>query len=260
MPDWNSEQYLKFAAERTQPAVDLARRLTAISPERVLDLGCGPGNSTAVLKKYFPAAELLGVDNSRAMIEKARQDHPDLRFRLFDASGSFRDLGARWDVVFSNACLQWVPDHRNLLVKLLDALTDDGELAVQIPLQKKAPVHDFLRQLTASGQWASFFPEIRQFHILDELEYCELLQTYAGDFSMWECDYFHILESPLAVLQWYRGTGLRPYLQTLPVAKRAEFELEVLAGMEKLFPRLCDGSVVFKFPRLFFIARKKHRG
>lgn len=157
MSDWNSKQYLKFAAKRTQPAIDLANRLTAHAPARVLDLGCGPGNSTAVLKKYFPAAELLGVDNSPAMIEQAKQDYPDLSFRLFDANDSFHDLGDQWDVIFSNACLQWVPDHQTLLVKLLDALTDNGELAVQIPLQTKAPFHALLRQIVTSERWLPFF-------------------------------------------------------------------------------------------------------
>ena len=257
MFQWSSEQYLKFAAERTQPAIDLARRLTAVSPERVLDLGCGPGNSTAVLKKYFPAAELLGVDNSPAMVERAKRDYPELLFQLFDAADSFSELGVQWDVIFSNACLQWVPDHRALLVKLLGALTDNGELAVQIPLQSKAPFHALLRRMVTSERWVSFFPEIREFHTLDELEYCELLQTYAGEFSMWESDYFHILDSPQAVLQWYQGTGLRPYLKALPPEQHPEFEREILSGIESLFPRLRDGSVVFKFPRLFFIAGKK---
>ena len=260
MSDWDSKQYLKFAAERTQPAIDLANRLTTAAPERVLDLGCGPGNSTAVLKKFFPAAELLGVDNSPAMIEQAKQDYPDLSFSLFDANDSFYNLGPQWDVIFSNACLQWVPDHQTLLVKLLDALTDNGELAIQIPLQTKAPFHALLRQIVTSERWSPFFPEIRKVHILDELEYCELLQTHAGEFTMWESNYFHILESPQAVLQWYRGTGLRPYLKVLPPEKRSEFEQEILSGIESLFPRLQDGSVVFKFSRLFFMARKKHHG
>ncbi len=257
MSDWDSEQYLKFSVERTRPAIDLAERLTAVAPGRVLDLGCGPGNSTAVLKKYFPSAELLGVDNSPDMLAKARRDYPDLSFRLFDINDSLRPLGTGWDVIFANACLQWVPDHRTLLKKLLDALSDDGELAVQVPLQNKAPFHALLRRKAASQQWASFFPEIRRVHLLDELEYCELLQTYAETFTMWESDYFHILESPQAVLQWYRGTGLRPYLTVLPPEKQSEFQQEILAGIESLFPRLHDGSVVFKFPRLFFIAGKK---
>ena len=153
MFDWDSKQYLKFAAERTQPSIDLVHRLTTAAPARILDLGCGPGNSTAVLRKYFPAAELIGVDNSSAMIEQAKQDYPDLSFRLFDANDSFHNLGPQWDVIFSNACLQWVPDHQTLLVKLLDALTDDGELAVQIPLQKKTPFHALLRQIVTSEQW-----------------------------------------------------------------------------------------------------------
>ena len=130
-------------------------------------------------------------------------------------------------------------------MKLLDALTDNGELAVQIPLQSKAPFHALLRQIVTSERWNSFFPETRKLHILGELEYCELLQTYAEDFSMWESDYFHILESPQAVLQWYQGTGLCPYLKVLPPEKHTEFNQEILSGIKSLFPCLHDGSVVF---------------
>lgn len=257
MKEWNSEQYLKFAAERTQPAIDLAARLACPHPARVLDLGCGPGNSTEVLRRRFPAAELLGVDNSPAMIERTKRDYPGISFQLYDAAAPLSELGGKWDVIFSNACLQWVPDHPALIVGLLDALNDGGELAVQIPLQEKAPVHALLRQVAALPHWKPFFAETRKFYCLDELEYCELLQTHAGTFAMWENDYFHILESPQSVLEWYRGTGMRPYLEALPEAKRAAFEQEILAGIEQCFPRLSDGSVVFKFARLFFIATKR---
>ena len=257
MKQWNPEQYLKFSAERTQPAKDLANRIECRHPKRILDLGCGPGTSTAVLRSRFPDAEILGVDSSAEMVEQAKQDHPELAFQLFDATDSFTELGEKWDVIFSNACLQWVPNHQELIVKLLDALKEGGELAFQIPLHEKAPVHTLLIRTAASEKWKRFFKNVRTFYTLDELDYCNIFQEHAGKYAVWESDYFHILESPESVLQWYKGSGMRPYLKALPEDLQPVFEQEILSGIETLFPRLKDGSVVFKFSRLFLTAQKK---
>lgn len=120
MADWSSSQYLKFKNQRTQPAVDLAMRVVEKRPKTVVDIGCGPGNSTAVLRRIFPDAELLGIDSSPDMIERARREHPDLQFRLCDA----RALEGQYDLLFSNACLQWIPDHASLIPALMDKLRE----------------------------------------------------------------------------------------------------------------------------------------
>ncbi len=254
MSDWNSRQYLKFEQERTQPARDLAGRIGMAAPRNVLDLGCGPGNSTRVLRDRFPEADILGVDNSPDMIERARRDYPELRFQAFDAGGDPGEWSGQWDVVFSNACLQWVPDHRQLLPRLLSLLRPGGELAVQVPLQGKAPVHRLLRELVARPEWRPYFQSTRPFHLLEDTEYCDLLATHAASFTMWETDYYHILDSHQGLLEWYRGTGLRPYLDALPVEKREDFERELLDGVKECFPRQQNGSVIFRFARFFFIA------
>lgn len=254
--DWNSKQYLKFERERTQPPRDLANRIPLENPKNILDLGCGPGNSTKVLKDRFPHARILGVDNSPDMIARAKKDYPELEFQLFDATEDFSPLGMEWDIIFSNACLQWVPDHHTLLPRMLAALRPGGVLAVQIPIQSKAPVHRLIRDLAEQPQWRGFFHETRPFHLLKDTEYCDILAEHAASFSMWETDYYHILDSHQAVLEWYRGTGLRPYLAALPEEKRGEFERELLDGVRKAFSQLQNGSVLFPFARFFFTAEK----
>ncbi len=255
MADWDSAQYLKFERERTQPAIDLAARIGIAAPQTVLDLGCGPGNSTQVLRERFPHADILGVDSSPGMIEQAKRDYPTLAFQLFDANDPMENLGKKWDVIFSNACIQWVPDHAALLPRLLAALNLGGELAVQIPLQEKAPMHRVIQELSASPEWAGCFPSPRVFSCLHEEEYCALLDRNAAEFSMWQTDYFHILPSHQAILEWYRGTGLRPYLNALNEIDKARFESALLDRAREIFPVLENGSVLFKFSRLFFLAQ-----
>ncbi len=257
MADWNSGQYLKFEGERTQPAIDLAQRIANPNPKRILDLGCGPGNSTRVLRERFPGAEIVGADNSPDMLERAKEDYPELEFRLFDATRDFAELGGKWDVIFSNACLQWVPDHRNLLPRLLAALRPGGELAVQTPLQSLAPVHRMLGELAAEPEWRGYFGKVRELHNLTDVEYADLLSEHAASFALWKTDYYHILPSHRAVLEWYRGTGLRPWIGALPEEWKPIFEAALLQRIEAAFTTLSNGTVLFPFPRLFFTAVAK---
>ena len=149
MSDWNPKQYLKFEAQRTQPSLDLAMRLRRYAPKSILDLGCGPGNSTAVLREVFPDAALCGLDSSQNMIDKARAAHPALSFRL----GDVQALEGTYDLLFSNACLQWLPDHRRLLPHLMHSLNDGGVLAVQIPMNPDEPLFRIIRQTAADPKW-----------------------------------------------------------------------------------------------------------
>ncbi len=255
--DWNPAQYLKFEHERTQPARDLANRVDIDEPKLVLDLGCGPGNSSMVLKQRFPHARILGVDSSPDMIKRAQASFPDIEFRLFDATDDFSVLGSKWDVLFSNACLQWIPDHHSLLPRLMQALRPGGVLAVQVPMQSKSPVHRLMRELAQRPDRRKHLSGIRPFHLLTAIDYCDILMQCAASFSIWETDYFHILPSHRAILEWYRATGLRPYLTALPEFMREEFEQDLLKGVEASFPALKNDSVLFPFPRLFFVAKKQ---
>ena len=132
--NWNSEQYLKFKNERTQPAIDLANRISVQNPKKILDIGCGPGNSTEVLRRKYPDAYILGVDKSEEMIKTAKEKYPNLDFQICDAGAELSKLDHDFDIVFSNACIQWVPNHPQLLREMLGLLNENGVLAVQIPM------------------------------------------------------------------------------------------------------------------------------
>jgi len=254
MADWNAYQYLKFGRQRTQPAIDLVCRIGLKYPEKILDVGCGPGNSTRVLKERFVNALVTGIDNSDNMIEKARADHPDIDFRLCDISGDLEELDNDYDIVFSNACIQWVPNHKLLLGKLMGLLKKNGVLAVQIPYNESEPIHIIIGEISSSARWKGYFPEKRIFHTLSSGEYFDVLSDITPDFEIWETTYYHVMESHESIMEWYRSTGLRPYLDVLPDEKKAAFEKEVMGRLMEAYPRQKNGEIIFRFPRLFFTA------
>ena len=148
MGKWDANQYLKFENQRTLPAIDLANRIKDLAPATVLDIGCGPGNSTNIVKKAFPDADVIGIDSSQDMIEKAKLNYPDITFKLLDANS----LTERYDVIFSNACLQWIPDHAHLIPYLIkDHLNDGGVIAVQIPMNGEEPLFRIIREAPGFG-------------------------------------------------------------------------------------------------------------
>ncbi len=255
MTQWDSAQYLRFERERTQPAIDLARRIECAAPREVLDVGCGPGNSSRVLAKRFPGARIHGIDSSPEMIAAARTAHPDLDFSLCDAGRDLGSLGpGRFDVVFSNACIQWIPDHELLLRDLLGLLRPGGVLAVQTPMNDDEPIHRIIEGLVAGETWKGAFAQPRIFYNLRPEAYFDLLAALAADFTLWRTTYFHVLASHAAIMEWYRGTGLRPYLGVLSPAEAAAFEADVLAQVVRQYPKQRDGRIIFRFPRFFFTA------
>ena len=259
MADWNSEQYLKFKSQRTQPAIDLAARLSGKPQNRdmeVIDLGCGPGNSTRVLKNRFPNAFVIGADNSANMVEKARADNPDLEFITLDISGDLSEMHGKFDVVFSNACLQWVPNHTELLPKLFELLRKGGTFAVQIPMNYDEPIHKIIGRISESGKWSAHFPEKRIFGTLTQSEYFDILSGMTDDFEMWQTTYCHRMPSIESIIEWYRSTGLRTYLAALSEEDGAEFIADITAELEKEYPKQKNGEIIFRFPRFFFIAKK----
>jgi len=256
MSDWNSQLYLQFAAQRTQPAIDLAARLTVSAPKKMLDIGCGPGNSTAVLMNRYPEANATGVDSSKDMLDRARADHPEAQYVLCDVSSQLRVLDNDWDVIFSNACLQWVPDHPCLLPQLMSMLRKGGQLAVQIPVNHREPIQRIIEQTAATPRWCSHFSFKNVYHTLDQEMYYNLLSAISSRIEIWQTTYYHVLPSHEAILEWYRSTGLKPYLDVLNDSDKVDFEAEILDGLRREYPTLADGCVLFPFPRLFFIAEK----
>jgi trans-aconitate 2-methyltransferase len=253
MAAWNAEQYLKYAGERTQPAIDLAARIPVEAPQRVVDIGCGPGNSTEVLARRFPNAHILGVDNSPEMIKAAREAHPQLEFALCDAATGLEALGTGFDVAFSNACIQWVPDHPALLWRMLALLRPGGALSIQDPMNFEEPIHRIIAEVSCA--WlAGRTPRI--FHTLTPGDYYDLLAESASSFCMWETTYYHTMRSHEDILEWYRGTGLRPYLALLPEADCPAFERDILTRVAAAYPKQKNGGILFRFPRLFMLATR----
>lgn len=256
MTDWNAAQYLKFSGERTRPSIDLARRISLQSPQRILDIGCGPGNSTKVLADQFPAAYILGIDNSQNMIDTAKAAYPQLDFQQCDAHTSLACLDGPFDIVFSNACIQWIPDHPRLLREMMALLQPGGVLAVQVPMNSQEPIHQILSRLAASARWAPKLGTPRIFYTLTQSQYFDLLSEIAADFTLWQTTYFHRLDSHKDILEWYRSTGLRPYLQALSPADGTAFEQEIYSALTEAYPTQKNGEIIFRFPRFFFIAEK----
>lgn len=254
MKDWSSTQYLMFESERTQPAIDLANRVFINDPKKILDIGCGPGNSTQVLAKKFPNSYILGIDNSPNMIETAKKDHPNLDFLTCDVDSNFSMLDNDFDMVFSNACIQWLPNHNQLLRNLTGLLKPGGILAVQIPMNYQEPIHQIIKEVSTSEKWKSEFAVQRSYYNLTQGEYFDLLSEISTEFSMWETIYCHNLKSHQDIIEWYRGTGLRPYLDVLSEEKKIAFEKDIRNKVMEAYPSQKNGNIIFRFPRFFFVA------
>jgi trans-aconitate 2-methyltransferase len=262
MPNWSATQYLKFGDERTRPSRDLAARIEGVNVRRVVDLGCGPGNSTAVLAERWPHAEITGLDNSPRMIEAARLAYPGWRCVESDIGQWARGAsggGERFDVIFSNAALQWVPDHAVLLPQLMAMVAPGGALAFQIPAQD-SPAHRLMRTMAGSDLWRDSLPAGRvvEWHSHQPAFYYDVLAPHASRLDLWETEYVHVMDDAAAIVEWYRGTGLRPYLDALNTeAERERFAGQYLEGIPELYPRRGNGRVLFPFRRVFMIASRE---
>jgi trans-aconitate 2-methyltransferase len=253
MPTWNASQYLKFADERTRPCRDLAARVPLAHPAGIIDLGCGPGNSTQVLAERWPTAELSGLDNSAEMIAQARASHPDRRWTTANIA-EWAEGCERYDVVFSNAALQWLPDHRSLFPSLMDRVAPGGALAVQMPGNGDAAAHVLMRNVAA--QWAGT-KEVREWFSHDLGFYFDVLAPHAARVDLWATEYIHVMDSAEGIVEWYKGTGLRPFLDALPAAAdRDRFLATYLDALREAYPPHDDGRVLFPFRRIFMVASK----
>jgi trans-aconitate 2-methyltransferase len=247
MPDWDSALYLKFADERTQPCRDLAARILT-TPQTIIDLGCGPGNSTEVIAARFPAAAITGLDSSEAMIANARQNHRHWRWITADIAGWATGTD-RYDLIFSNAALQWVPDHERLLPQLLDHAS---ALAVQLPGNWDAPAHRMMRDV---ARRFGMLQNVREWFSHDEHYYYDILAPHCSRLDVWVTEYLHVMPDADAVVEWYRGSGLRPFLEALPdEAAKERFVDEYRELLRAAYRPRPDGRVVFEFRRLFFVA------
>lgn len=254
MPTWDSTIYERFTDQRTRPAVDLAARIALDAPARVVDLGCGPGNSTAVLAKRWPHAELTGVDSSTAMLAAARSAHKSIQWVEADISTWTSERP--FDVVFSNAALQWVPDHARTFPRLMEQVARGGAMAVQVPANFDAPAHRAMRHVAQSAAWQDRFATApREWHVHSAEFYCDVLAPHARELDIWTTEYIHVLADVAQIVEWYRGTGLRPWLDALPEqSDRDQFVADFRAVLAEEFQPRPAGNVLFPFRRLFVVA------
>jgi trans-aconitate 2-methyltransferase len=251
---WDPQTYLTFAHERSRPFFDLLARVGAEAPASVVDLGCGPGNLTAALLRRWPGARVLGVDSSAEMVAEARRLSADgLTFEVADLS-EFRPARPI-DVVVSNATLQWVPGHLDLLADLVGWIAPGGWLGFQVPGNFDAPSHALLHRLAADPRFAPYTADVARPASHDPETYLERLLRLGLRAEVWETTYLHVLQGPDPVLRWVSGTGARPVLQALPDALRRAFEEEYAAALRTAYPAREFGTVL-PFRRVFAVAHK----
>lgn len=256
MADWNARQYLKFEDERTRPARDLLAQVPLERAAFVVDLGCGPGNSTELLAERFPEAELLGLDTSPDMLASARKRLPRARFEPGDASAF--TLARPADLIFANAVLQWVPEHEALFPRLLSQLAPGGVLAVQMPDNLDEPSHVAMRETAMTGPWAEKLAgAVGARTVLPPPgAYYDLLADGAARIDIWHTIYNHPLAGVSAIVEWVKGTGLRPFTDPLEGDEKAQFLEEYRQRLVAPYRPQKDGNVLLAFPRLFIVARR----
>jgi trans-aconitate 2-methyltransferase len=251
---WSAKQYTTFEQERTRPVRDLVAAIATTDVRVAVDLGCGPGNSTEVLAERFPNAAVTGLDSSDDMLVNARERLPALSFELSDIETW--NPHQTFDVILANASLQWVPDHATLYPRLLSKLNAGGSLAVQTPDNMEEPSHRLAREVAAQGPWASKIGAVRHPPRHNATFYYELLQPIASSVDVWRTTYHHPLAGGhQAVVEWFKGSALRPYLAPLDDSEKAGFLKHYLQAITEAYPALADGTVLLPFPRLFVVAR-----
>jgi trans-aconitate 2-methyltransferase len=256
MADWDASLYLTFEEERTRPARDLLARVPLRSATRVVDLGCGPGNSTELLVQRFPNAHVVGIDTSDDMLQAARGRLSVATFVKSDVASWEPD--GPLDLLFGNAVLQWLPDHERLLIRLMTFLAPGGVLALQMPDNLDEPSHALMRETAAEGPWASRLAGAAgaRERLLPAGGYYDVLAPHAESVDLWRTEYHHPLADAAAIAIWLRGTGLKPFLDPLDETERAGFLTAYTAKIAAAYEPRVDGRVLLGFPRLFVLARR----
>lgn len=256
MTDWSAAHYLKFEDERTRPARELLARVPVTAAREVVDLGCGPGNSTELLAARWPEARVTGVDTSADMLATARGRLPNARFVHMDVAAW--TPGAAVDVIFANAVLHWVPDHARLLPRLFGALAPGGALAVQMPDNLDEPSHALMREVARRPRFRERLAAAdgaRQTLLSAEAVH-DLLAPLGARLDQWTTVYRQVMAGPEAIVDWVGSTGLKPYVDPLPPEERAAYLADYRAEIARAYPERADGRVLFAFPRVFLVAVK----
>lgn len=254
--DWSAAQYLKFAEQRTRPSRDLIAQVPLASPTRIIDIGCGPGNSTEVLAKQWPDAHISGMDSSPDMIDTARKALPNLDFTVADLA-TYTPEGPV-DLLFSNAVFQWInfEDRIPIISRLIQSLKPGGVFAFQVPDNHAEKSHEAMRAVAENGPWAETLgrlkPALGPFQT--PLELYNGLKPLCSSIDVWHTYYQHPLGGHQEIVEWVKGTGLRPFIDPLEPEQKQGFLAAYLEKLKELYPLCDDGSVLLRYPRLFFVA------
>jgi len=259
---WSAAGYATFEDERTRPVRDLLSAVPDRGVRNAIDLGCGPGNSTEVLVARFPGAAVRGIDSSPDMIAAARTRLPAIRFDVLEIERWIGTPGSHdpesWDLVLANAVLQWMPDHGALFRALIARLAPGGCLAVQMPDNLEEPAHRLMREVAAEGPWAGKLATATgaRSTLMGADGYYQLLRAGGCRPEIWRTTYYHPLAAGAsAVVEWFKGSGLRPFIAPLGDDERAEFLARYESAVASAYPVMTDGSILLPFPRLFIVAR-----
>ncbi len=260
--DWNPQLYSRFEDERTRPAAELLARVPDLPPSHpVVDLGCGPGNSTELLVKRFVGTDVLGVDNSPAMLASAKARLPQVPFVLADIADQAAWCAALTSapaLIHANAALQWVPHHDVVMPALMRALVPGGVLAIQMPDNWHEPSHRLMREVAARPPYAAHASDVARQPLLGIGAYYDLLAPWADHLDVWHTVFQHPMADAGAIVQWLSGTGLRPYMATMPSDVATAFLADYQHEIEQAYPLRQDGKRLLAFPRLFLVARRSH--
>jgi trans-aconitate 2-methyltransferase len=252
---WDPKTYMKFGAERTRPAAELLARVPIEAPGRVVDLGCGPGNSTALLVERWPSADVTGLDSSPEMLKEAKVS--GVRANWIEADVTSWRPDEPFDVMFSNAALQWIPDHRTLLPRLMRAIVEGGVFAMQVPRNFDEPCHTLIHDIAQNGPWKDKLKDVRDWwNVRSPAEYFDILEPLTGSIDIWEVNYIQVLDGADAVFRWMSGTGLRPFANALQGEEREGFLAEYRRRVGEAYPMRESGKTLYPFQRLFCVARR----
>lgn len=253
--DWNPQAYLNFATQRNRPALELLAHIRHRPAQHITDLGCGAGNSTALLREVWQHAHITGVDNSPNMLAAAREHLPSCEFIQQDFHDWCSDVSQ--DVIFANASLQWSPEPETLFSHIIKQLAPNGVLAIQMPDNLNEPSHRLMDEVAQLPQWRTAMQQVASRpNMLKVADYYDILVKNHCRVDIWHTVYHHVLPDVASIAQMFASTALRPYLACLDETQQIEFQEIYIQKLQQYYPKQYDGQVLLSLPRLFIVAEK----